>query len=110
MDNIRFKTIQICYALEISFSSLIFRLNSFLMTRYLVCLAIFSLAVDLARQVSKSDSQMVEQKPNKNSQTKERMKREVRRELIQKKFASQGLVHPSTLSLRLVYTISILTL
>jgi len=48
--------------------------------RYLVCLAIFSLAVDLARQ--------------------ERMKREVRRELIQKKFASQGLVHPSTLPLR----------
>jgi len=48
--------------------------------RYLVCLAIFSVAVDLARQ--------------------ERMKREVRRELIQEKFASQGLVHPTTLPFR----------
>ena len=72
------------------------QIKSFLMARYLVCLAIFSLAVDLARQVAKSDSQMVEQKPNEIFQIKERMKREVRRELIQKKFASQGLVHPST--------------
>lgn len=48
--------------------------------RYLVCLAIFSVAVDLARQ--------------------ERMKREVRRELVQDKFASLGLAHPTTLPLR----------
>jgi len=52
--------------------------------RSLVCLAIFSVAVDLARQIA----------------TKEQMKREVRRELIQEKFASQGLVHPTTLPLR----------
>jgi len=48
--------------------------------RYLVCLAIFSVAVDLARQ--------------------ERMKREIRRELVQEKFASYGLIHPTTLPLR----------
>ena len=80
------------------------------MTRYLVCLAIFSVAVDLARQVANPDSyHSKEEELNKKFRPKERMKREVRRELIQEKFASLGLAHPTTLPLRLV-TINILAL
>ena len=65
MDNIRFETIQICYAVEkMLFNTLIFHefhllwltLYVILMTRYLVCLAIFSVAVDLARQVAKTSN------------------------------------------------------
>jgi len=48
--------------------------------RFLFCLAIFSLGVDLVRQ--------------------ERMRREIRRELKQEKFANLGLSHPSTLPFR----------
>ena len=71
------------------------------MTRYLVCLAIFSVAVDLARQVANPDSYHTkEEELNKKFRPKERMKREVRRELIQEKFASLGLAHPTTLPLR----------
>ena len=80
------------------------------MTRYLVCLAIFSVAVDLARQVANPDSyHSKEEELNKKFRPKERMKREVRRELIQEKFASLGLTHPTTLPVRLV-TINILAL
>ena len=45
MDNIRFGITNICDHLG-GFN------KSLLMSRYLVCLAIFSLAVDLARQVA----------------------------------------------------------